>query len=370
MKILLVCEHYYPFKGGAELLFQNLAEGFVQKGHTVTVLTQRLPNTKKEEYIHGVKICRLTSFSSRYLFTFVALPKALWLAKDHDVIQTTTFNGAFPAWVAGKILRKPVVLTVHEVWKGKWKEVTHFPRWKCLLHDLLERTLYILPFSRYICVSQSTEKELHHQKNKQTIYNGLDYQFWNSANINQQVVQDIKPAAKFLFFSWGRPGPSKGFEYLLQTIPAIKKEVPHAHFRLMLGSVHHYPKKYAELLALREQLQLQDCLEILPSLPPEQLRNHLAAADCVIVPSLAEGFGYAAAEAAAMDKPILSSNAGSLPEIVSGKHLFFEKKNIPDLVQKAILASKGKYHYTTKKEFPWEESVTGYLKIYQELLQR
>ena len=49
MKILFVCENYYPHFGGAEVLFKSLAEGFSKKGHQVSVLTHRLKGTEKKK---------------------------------------------------------------------------------------------------------------------------------------------------------------------------------------------------------------------------------------------------------------------------------------------------------------------------------
>ena len=142
MKILFVCENYYPHLGGAEILFKNLAEGLSKQGHQVSVLTHQIKGTKKIEALNNVEIHRISSLDSRYLFTFTSIWKAIKMAQRHDLIQTTTFNGAFPAWLAGKISRRPVVITVHEVWAGKWKEVTEFSWLKSRVHDLLERMIY------------------------------------------------------------------------------------------------------------------------------------------------------------------------------------------------------------------------------------
>jgi len=84
------------------------------------VLTHHLKRTPKKEIMNGVVIQRVPSFFSRYFFTFSSIITAVQLARKHDIIQTTTFNGAPPAWLAGKLARKPVVLTVHEVWQKKW----------------------------------------------------------------------------------------------------------------------------------------------------------------------------------------------------------------------------------------------------------
>src|SRR3989344_4390735 len=113
MRILFVCENYFPHYGGAEVLFKNLAERYVKKGHQVTILTHQLKGTQKIEMINGVRVLRVPSFFSRYAFTFLAVPQAIRLAKAHDIIQTTSFNGAPPAWLAAKITKRPVVITVH-----------------------------------------------------------------------------------------------------------------------------------------------------------------------------------------------------------------------------------------------------------------
>ena len=53
--------------------------------------------------------------------------------------------------------------------------------------------------------------------------------------------------------------------------------------------------------------------------------------------------------------PIVVSNAGSLPEVASGKHLMFESKNYEDLADKVIKVSKGEYEETPIKKFQWKE---------------
>jgi len=118
MRILFVCENYIPHYGGAEVVFKNLAEKYVEKGHQISLLTQRLKGTKKREVMNGVKVRRIFSFFSRYWFSFFSVFEAFRLAKKHDIVQTTTFNGAFPAWLAARLTGRKVVLTVHEVWIG------------------------------------------------------------------------------------------------------------------------------------------------------------------------------------------------------------------------------------------------------------
>lgn len=374
MKILFICENYLPHYGGAEVVFKNLAERFVEQGETVKLLTQQLKKTKKKEIIGGVQIQRVFSFFSRYLFTFLAIPSAIKLARKCDLIQTTTFNGAFPAWLAGKMWNKPVVLTVHEVWINKWKMITHFSYLKRTIHEFLERMIYLLPFDQYICVSEATRRDLLKKsinpKKIKTIHNGFAYEQWNPKQIKKiNLAQELGIKKKnFIYFSWGRPGESKGFEYAIRAVPLIAKEVPNSLFLLMLGSADRYNHKYQELMRLRKKLNLQERMLVINSAPREILQQYLKTVDCVVIPSLAEGFGYTTVEACAMGKSVVISNAGSLPEVVSGKHQIFESKNVLDLAEKVVKIAQGEYLDAGTKKFAWPESIENYLKTYRELM--
>ena len=375
MKILLVCENYYPHYGGAEVLFKNLAEGFVKEGHRVAIVTTLLPGTKRFEDINGVKVHRVSCSNNRYLFSFFSIPKVWKLAQKADIIQTTTFNGAPPAWLAAKITKKLVVLTVHEVWIGKWKEVTGFSGMKAILHDLLERTLYLLPFDRYICVSNATRKDLLRQRIDQnktiTVYNGLDYEFWNPQNFSaaeaKKIRQSFQAENKFVCFSWGRPGASKGFQHLIEAAPYIKEKIPNALILLMLGTKDKYKENYQQLERLSSKYS--EIVKIIPSVPYQQLGTLIKAADCVIVPSLAEGFGYTVLEASSLNKPIVASDAGSIPEVISGKYQIFKSKNALDLAEKVYLTTTGSLLYREPKKYLWNNAISNYLEIYQNLIK-
>src|SRR3989344_6164033 len=103
MRILFIVENYIPHVGGVEVVFSQLAEGLAAKGHEVVVVTHKFFGPKTNETIKGVRIHRVSCLGSRYVFTFTSIPKALSLAKKADIIHTTTFNGAPPAFLVSKI---------------------------------------------------------------------------------------------------------------------------------------------------------------------------------------------------------------------------------------------------------------------------
>ena len=127
MKILFVLEFYLPHLGGVENVFKNLCESLVKKGHSVKIITSKLPKTKKKEIINGVQVERICvpKLFNRYFFTFFAIFKTIKELKHYDLVHTTTFTAAFPARIAAKFRNKKSILTVHEVWIDKWKELTN-----------------------------------------------------------------------------------------------------------------------------------------------------------------------------------------------------------------------------------------------------
>ncbi len=374
MNILFVIENYLPHIGGVEVVFKNLAEGLVKKGHTATIITHRMKGTARNETINGVKVKRISCLGSRYLFSFLTIPAAAEAAGKADIIHTTTFNGVLPAWMAAKIARKPLIVTVHEVWLGKWKQYTDFGWAKSLVHEIFERAIYSLPFvDRYVAVSKSTGQQLlrigKDGKKVSVIYNGVDYAHFNPQKYDgEKTRRKYLLQSKYVLLVYGRPGPSKGIEYAIDAMREITKKIPSAKMMLMLSYDKQYNKKHRRLLELIKSLGLDDAIINIPPVTHAELPAYIKAADCVIVPSLSEGFGYTAAEAAAMGKPVIATNTTSLPEVVSGNHILVPPRNSHEIALAVESGYKGGYHSTKLRKFTIEDNVSGYLKAYHELL--
>lgn len=372
MNLLFVIENYLPHIGGVEIVFKNLSEGLAKLGHDVSIITHRLKGTKKFEVINGVKVYRVNCFRSRYWFTFLAIPKVLKLAKKADVIHTTTFNGAFPAWIAAKLLRKPIIITVHEVWISKWDKLTEMGWLNAKIHSLLERVIYLLNFDEYVCVSNSTKEQLKEVGIKESkikvIYNGVDYKHWNPRNYNGRKIRTKLGLDKnFVYLFTGRPGISKGLDYLIKAVPLISKEIPNSKLITIVSKDKAYEKRYKEMISLIKELKMEDKVIIHDSVSYKELPNYVKAADCVVVPSLSEGFGFAAAEACAMNKPVVASNTTSLPEVVSRRYVLVKPRSSVDIAKGVERVYKNKVVKTKLKKFRLEGNIKNYIKVYKKL---
>jgi glycosyltransferase involved in cell wall biosynthesis len=137
MKILVVCQHYWP----EPYPLQDLCEEFVRRGHTIHVVTG-VPNypmgviypeyrkgKNREQLLNGVKVTRVFTIGRRRsaLFRFLnyysyAISSSLYAKKtreEYDVVfvhQTSPVMMASAAMAYAKKWRKNVVLYCMDLW--------------------------------------------------------------------------------------------------------------------------------------------------------------------------------------------------------------------------------------------------------------
>lgn len=137
MKILVVCQYFYP----EQFKVNDICFELVKEGHQVTVLTG-LPNypsgrvdfryscfKNRYEVINGVKVIRAwllgrghstLRLALNYIsFALASTLKALFLKKDFDIIlvyQLSPVTMAIPGILLKKLTKKPLILYCHDLW--------------------------------------------------------------------------------------------------------------------------------------------------------------------------------------------------------------------------------------------------------------
>lgn len=360
LKILYILEYYFPHIGGVEILFQNLAEGLAKKGHKAKVVTNNLNGCKKFEIINGVEVYRINfPKPKRFFFTFFSFPFFLKLGKEVDLIHSSTYGGVFSASLCAKILRKPSILSVHEIWMEKWRCVPFVSKLQKFTGSFQEWFLLNLPFDLKVAESKYTLKILN------KICNEKNTQIPAGIFVPKNLKWNKKNSEIFKFIYFGRPGHWRGVDILLYAYSKLLRELKNIKLILILSKQPE--KEYREILNLISKLNLNENIELKEPLGRENLFNFLMEIDAVVVPSISEGFGLSAAEASALSVPVISSNAGSLPEVVSGKCLFFESENILDLKEKMKKAVEGKWELVEKKEFPQKNFLDSWENVYRRI---
>jgi len=96
----------------------------------------------------------------------------------------------------------------------------------------------------------------------------------------------------------------------------------------------------------------------------KKLPNYILLSDFVIIPSLAEGFGFAVAEVSALEKEIITTDVAAIPEVVSGKACFIEPASSHAIVDAVVKMKNGEYQSIPKKLFLWDENIEKTLQVY------
>jgi D-inositol-3-phosphate glycosyltransferase len=371
MRICLVAESYPPALGGVEYSLEKIVEGLVAKGNDVWVVTSSWQrHDARTEVSDHLRISRTKTppFFHRFWFLLLSLPTVIKASRWADVVQGSTFAGGPPAFLGAFLLRKKKALLVHEFFGRRWFEFEpNFLR--ALFYFLTEWIIIRLPFDCYIAPSEYTRKALHaagiSEKKTNVIYHG-DSKLGNPAIGAKDVRTRLGFRDEdFVFVAFGRTGVTKGFEYLVDAIPRILEKVPKARFLLVLS---FYDRRYSMSLRRKVSDLSPEVCKLIPPQSREMLASYILASDCIVIPSLSEGFGFSALEACNAGKVVVSTDAGALPEVVFGKHVFVIPASTDAIVEGCVKACRGELEFTPAKNFSWARAVEEYMQLYRRLL--
>jgi glycosyltransferase involved in cell wall biosynthesis len=330
-RVVLVLDHFHPHVGGAETLFLELARGLVERGQDVRVVTLRRPRSApRVETIRGISVHRVWAppFMARVWFVLAALPATLSAAEDADLIHAAGYAATLPAWIAARLLRKPYVITVYEVLGEVWRAMGGRRSITALASQAFEAFLLRLGSDAYICISEYTKGRLtrllrNRRANIAVVYPAIDYAFWSAQRHRARPLRlemRLKDSDRVCVF-FGRPGITKGVETLIRAAEILQRSgETRVHFLLLLSA--HPSSPYERVRSEVERRSLGSIVTVLPSVPREELPGYLLAADCVAVPSISEGFGYSAVEAATLGCRVVSTAGHAVEEVLAGHAAF------------------------------------------------
>ena len=170
--------------------------------------------------------------------------------------------------------------------------------------------------SRIIAISRAVARRISPRDGRDekivVIPNGIDAEAFSAGAAPGQVKAELGlPPEQKVVAIVGQIVPWKGHRTFLHAMARLPEAVG-----LVVGSDQFgdHPDLVASLDALRRELGLQERVRFLGW--RNDVRDILAEADVLAVPSEAEPFGRVALEAMALGKPVVGTNAGGLPEVV------------------------------------------------------
>ena len=251
-------------------------------------------------------------FPMRNKFDLSPIKEMASLLKREDfcIIHTHGVRANLIGRLAAKRARVGrVVTTVHSVLDFDYPRRTD--RFINRLCENLTRKIT----SRFITVSEMLEEHLAAEgisENKiTTVYNGLELERYNPQIPGQSVREELGIGAdKTLMGIIARLHPVKGHECLFKAMARVISSVPDLVL-LVVGSGNERQRleKAAEDLGLGDKVIFTGFRSDIPDV--------IAALDFMVLSSHSEGLGIIVMEAMAMQKPVLATNVGGIPEIVT-----------------------------------------------------
>ena len=295
----------HPEGGGSELYVESVAAGLVARGHSVTLLTARYPGSSARDVISGVQVLRAGNRFTVYLRALLRL--LLRRVGPYDIVVDVQ-NGM--PFLSRLVTRKPVVVLCHHVHREQWGIVfggtrsgrlaARFGWW---VESVVAPRLY--RGCRYITVSEISKTDL-----VDLGVRSADVAVVHNGTPPATVTGERSATPEVLVL--GRLVPHKRVEHALRSVAALRDELPDLRLTIV-GHGWWEPEIRDEV----DRLGLADRVTIEGFVDEATKQRLLARAWVLATPSIKEGWGLCAVEAAAHGTPSVAyRSAGGLAESV------------------------------------------------------
>ena len=309
MNIAIVC---YPTFGGSGVLATELGKALADKGHNIHFITYqqpvRLGGFHANIFYHEVRVPTYPLFD--YPPYETALASAMVDVANNHKIDLVHVHYAIPhasaAYMAKQILAKqnkkmPVITTLHGTditLVGRDKTYSPVVTFSMEESDLLTAVSNNL--------KEETYKNFNIKKSIEVIYNFVDVKRFNKKPVNA-FKKLIAPNEEKILVHASNFRKVKRVDDVVKVFLHINKKIPSKLLLIGDGPERPHIEDYTRSCA--------ECAEIKFLGKQEQMEDILPIADLFLLPSEYESFGLAALEAMAAEVPVISTNAGGLPEI-------------------------------------------------------
>lgn len=147
------------------------------------------------------------------------------------------------------------------------------------------------------------------------IHNGVDFERVKqpSRQVKDAIRREFAPRGEFLLLQVARLHPEKGYDHLFRAMSLLRKRSVRP-FRLFVAGKGPFEQSYRQMV---RDLGLDDLVTFLGF--RRDIANLMAAADLVVLASVAEAFGLVLTEALYLGTPIVATRVGGIPEIVTDR---------------------------------------------------
>lgn len=320
-KILAICTS--PDKGGLELYFVNMVNHYHTNQKNITAVCKENSQISKliKSPILGItKITILNIFFRAYML-------ANHIKKQHIDIIHISWTKDLLLGVLIKLFSKNKVSIIYH----RQMKLTRYK--KDIYHSFIYKSIDIVlviteglyrDCKKYLPIDHDKIIKLHYgislpDNNK--VFNKKE--FFNGLGLNENI---------FTIGVFSRIEEQKGQHLVIESLNIMSEK----NIQLIIVG-HCMDSGYqADLVEMINRYNMSHRVVFMPFIEsPMKLMPDL---DLIILPTYEETFGLVVAESMLMGTPVIGSNAGGVPEIISDNNngLLFESRNYESLSQKII----------------------------------
>jgi glycosyltransferase involved in cell wall biosynthesis len=292
-----------------------------------------------------------------------------------DVMYFPATYSFFPVWNAGRL-----VVTMHDTLPLSHPELV-FPRLGGRIAWRLKEAAAAYWADRIVTVSEASRRAIEDWLGRpdpriRVITEGPDPIFGpREVGPESDAVlrrHGLRPGERYLLYVGGL-SPHKNLPRLVEAFARSAGD----DVRLVLtGDVHDvFHTCVPAIRTAIERHELGDRVILTGFVPDDDLVYLYGRAYALVQPSLLEGFGLPAVEAMACGTPLVSSWAGSLPEVIGEAGVYFDPTDIGSIAAAiaGLLAQPGRrdrmaaYALGRSARFTWDAAARGLLDCFDEL---
>ncbi len=372
MKIGIVC---YPTFGGSGVVATELGKALANEGHQVHFITYSQP--ARLDFFSANLFYHEVSVRDYPLFDYAPYESAL-ASKMVDVVRFEQLDllhvhyaipHASSAFMAKQILATyginiPVVTTLHGT---DITLVGKDPTYKPVVTFSINQSDGVTTVSNDL--KEDTYRHFEITKDIRVIPNFIDFNRF-SLKPKDHFKKAIAPNNERILIHTSNFRKVKRTEDVIKMFQKVLKKIPSK--LLMVGDG---PERSANEQLCRD-LGICDDVRFLGK--QDAVEEILSVCDLFIIPSENESFGLAALEAMACKVPVLSSNAGGLPELNIDDFCGYmcDVGDVDDMAKKAItiLSNEENLNYFKEnallraKDFDLKKILPMYIAYYEEII--
>jgi glycosyltransferase involved in cell wall biosynthesis len=343
MHIIQVSPRFPPAIGGMEEHVYQISLELIRRGHNVVVATSNEADGKtyplRVEVVQGIHVHRFPLLMPRMLRESWFIPEMLkyFLRLRADLIHVhgyrclSSFNAAYFA----KVRSIPSVLTPHGIYPPR----SFINGLAKSIFDHVFGNLLLGYSDKIIALSEHNKQILLRfgasPSKIVTVPNGVNVEEYACLQHRTRILEELKTEGPVLLYV-GRIDWNKRVETIIEAMPAILKDFPHAKFVAVGPDYNNYVDK---LSTIAKKLAVGRSVVISGSVSREKLLEFYSAADAFLLPSSYEGFGLSMLEAMSSKVPVIASPYGGPGDILMHRvNAWLLKETSPKEISKSVYA--------------------------------